>query len=92
MPASVTGAMNRYPFPVTVCIKAGFSGSSFRACRILRTAELMLLSVSKKTSLPQIFPMMSSRVTSCPLRSISRNRISMGIRSSFRARPERRRS
>jgi len=32
-------------------------------------APLMLLSVSTKTSSPQIFPMMSSRVTSCPLRS-----------------------
>jgi hypothetical protein len=35
-------------------------------------AELMLLSVSRKTSLPQILSMMSSRETSCPWRSISR--------------------
>jgi hypothetical protein len=35
----------------------------------------MLLSVSRKTSSPQILPMMSVRVISCPLRSTSRSRI-----------------
>jgi len=59
--------MNRYPRPVMVWIKRGRSGSSFNTCRILRIAPLMLLSVSRKTSLPQIFSTICSRVTSCPL-------------------------
>ena len=30
-----TGAMNRYPSPVIVCMNRGCSGSSFKTCRIL---------------------------------------------------------
>src|SRR5215831_2934106 len=51
----------------------------------------MLLSVSRKTSLPQTRAMISSRVTMSPRRSSSRTRISRGIRSSFTTRLPRRR-
>src|SRR5271157_5709158 len=44
----------------------------------------------KEDVLAQSFSMISSRVTNWPRRSISRNRTSMGIRSSFSVRPERR--
>ena len=65
------------------------SGSSFRACRILRMAPLILLSVSRKTPLPQIRSMICSRETVSPFFSISRTRISVGMRSSFKVRPAR---
>jgi hypothetical protein len=72
--------------------KTRFSGSSFKTWRIFRIAALMPLSVSRKTSLPQIRSMISSLVTSSPLRSTSKSSSSMGIRSSLRRRPERRSS
>jgi len=55
--------MNRYPLPVTVRMKRGFSGSSLSTCRILLMAPLMLLSVSTKTPGPQTFSTICSRVT-----------------------------
>ena len=83
-------AMKRYPRPVTVWMKRGCSASSFRTCRILRTAPLMLLSVSTKTFLPQILSTICSRVTISPRSSTKNDRTSAGIRSSRSTRPERR--
>ena len=76
--------MKRYPCPVTVCMNRGHSASSFSACRSFRIAPLMLLSVSRKTPLPQTLETISSRVTISSLCSTSRTSISKGIRSSFR--------
>src|SRR5271170_7167252 len=65
------------------------SGSSLSTWRIFRTAVLMALSVSRKAFLPQSFSMISSHGTTWPRRSTSRNKTSIGILSSFCARPER---
>jgi hypothetical protein len=76
-----TGAMNRYPFPVTVWTKRGCSGLSSKTWRTFRMAALMLLSVSTKTPSPQIRSTICSRVTSWPLCSSSN-------RSKFVSKPD----
>ena len=82
---SVTRPMNRYPLPVIVCTNRGCSGSSFSTCQILRMAALMLLSVSRKTSLtliPLDDPVSGNQLPSLP--HFKRSSISMGIRFSSR--------
>jgi hypothetical protein len=61
MTGAITSAIKRYPDPVMVWMNRGASESSRRACRIFRMAPLMLLSVSRKTSFPQILSAMLSR-------------------------------
>ena len=81
--------LKRYPLPSTVSMYCGFTGSSPSARRIFLIAVLMLLSVSKKTSLPQRRSMISSRLTNLPLsrtKSISK---SIGMRSTRTGLPAR---
>ena len=70
----------------------GFSGSSLRAWRALRTAVLILLSPSTNDVFAQMARRISSRVTRRSRFSARRNRSWRGMRSSLMGRPARRSS